>query len=246
MKNFTEMTKGLLESVRTDAKALVNSLKKEGKREEEIIRTIGKKFPSLSSIEILALMESVTKIPVTGNLVLVKESNMVSCEKDIILIPDSSSLSRFYVEGEVEYSFLPILESNVDLRRKTHCEMCNSDEHFVEDCDNLLEVCKTHEKKILRYCFGLKSKINEQFTNVDVLNMMIEMNKAKKIRNQKTFEFKSQIYSIEKINEIVREFNEDLSAKEVYGYCSGKIYEVINGKYPENCEYIRLYNFSRG
>ena len=129
MKNFSDITQHLKESVKTNAKKDITALKKKKKSDSEIISTISKKYKGkLSSIDILSLMETYTRIPVTGNIK--KVDDLISSDesdKNFILVLDENSKKDFYVEGFLNYEFVNILESNPNLRTEKYCKACEVD-----------------------------------------------------------------------------------------------------------------------
>lgn len=245
MKNFEQLKNSLKDSVKTNARNSVLEMKKSGSQKSEILKEIKRKYSSLSDMEILSMMEGVTGIPVTGNIVPVNEQKGFDCE-DYIFVPDSEEGKKYYIEGTVSFKELSLLEKEKDIRLKKKCELCLSREHGAEDCTNIQELCKTYGKRVARYCSHIKEVINPEFSNTQVLEFIVSMNEAKEQRNEKSFEFDGKKYSIKEQTDLLKDYLEDGSDKEVYGYIKGRLYQVKNSEYPKNIQYIKVSNFNKG
>lgn len=245
MKNFEQLKNSLKETVKDNAQILIKDLKKSGVDKTDILKEIKSKYSSLSSMEILSMMEGITGIPTTGSLIPVVESKGYDCV-DYIFVPDLEEGKKYYIEGTVAFSDISLLEKETDVRLKKDCILCRSKEHAAEDCDNIEEMCKTFGKRIARYCTQIKEVINPSFTNTDTLKFIVAMNESKKLRNEKTFEFDGKKYNIKEQTELLKDYLEDGSDKEVYGYIKGRLYEVKDSKYPKNVQYIKVSNFNKG
>lgn len=244
MKNFSELVENLKESVEKEAEKYIDSLKKKGKKDREIIKMVHSKFSSLSSVDILSMMESSIKANLYSEM---ERSDQESIGEGVYaFIPDRESKKKYYFEGSISYidSFLLNEEG---INEEIKCSICGCSDHFPEDCDNIEKICKTHSKKIEEYCNFLRPVLfeNERATNQDVLDFLSSLQKAKKENKDKTFVYKEETYSISEQSGILKNLFREEKDILVYGECHGKVYKVKGENYPKGVSLVKLNNFKR-
>ena len=237
--DLTSLTEKLKKEVMNNAGELVKKAKNKNLSDNQIIKLLKKDYKSLTTIDILSLMEKQTGIPVSGNLLDFHEKHNIDNDKNLIIVPHEEG-KNYYVEGNLNYDFLSLMEKKEHMKFAKKCSLCDSEEHNDEDCDQLEEMCETHEPRIVKWCMEIKEKINPDFSNKEVYSFLQEMSKQKKKAVEKYFFFKEEQYSISKITNVLKEHLENHKPKNVFGELKGKVYEVIDENYPENCQYIKI------
>ena len=237
--DLMSLTEKLKKEVMDDAEKVVKKAKEKKLTDNQIIKLLKKDYKSLSTIDILTLMEKQTGIPVSGNIIDFHENYSFQSEKNLIFVPHEEG-KNYFIEGLLNYEFLSLMEKKEHMKFAKKCSLCDSEEHDAENCDQLEEMCETHEPRIVKWCIDIKEKINPCFSNIEVYDFLQEMSKQKKKQIEKYFYFKEEKYSISEITNILKEHLENYKPKNVFGEIKGKVYEVIDENYPENCQYINV------
>jgi len=247
MKNLSELSNNLSESNLKKAKARIKQLRKQGKKDVDIIRTIHGEFKGMDSFELLGLMEALHGIPLTEDLVPYEGEKLLSeqCSGEQVIFIPSPRGKSYYIEGFLTYDNLSLSEDKeIGIVKELKCELCGSDEHVTEDCTNIEEVVKNNPKIVAHMCNEIRKEMDNGLNNRDILDLMIEMNKKKEEKIDKTFEFKGDIYNIEEQTKVIKDIitTED-TTEEVYGECKGKLFEIKNAEFETDCLYVNVTSF---
>lgn len=243
MKKLSDLMATLTEDNKKKAAALIKKLKGEKKKDTDIVRQVHKKFPRLTSFDILGLMESVTGIPVSETIEPYEclfEGEEIT-DGSLIFILDETRGKKYYIEGTVDFSNLSIIEDkDSGVNEEYNCEICGSDEHIKEDCDKIEESLEENTRIIAEMCNKIRLGLDNSMNNKEVLGFFIEMNRVKAEREDKSFEYLGKTYDIAEQTEIIKNIlvDEDKVVK-VYGECIGKLYKVEND-FETNCNYIKI------
>ena len=248
MKNLSELVTTLKESNLKKAKARIKALRKKGKKDVDIIKTIHGEFKGMDSFELLGLMESLTGIPVSEDLVPYESEKLLSEDSDgssVIFILDEKNGKKFYIEGYVNYKNRDLTENKGNgIVKEFECDLCGSTEHATEDCDKIEEVVKTNPKKVASMCNNIRKSLGNGLNNRDILDMMVEMNTKKAEMVEKNFIFNGTVYNIKEHTQVIKDIitSED-DVQNIYGECVGKFYRVVDSKFQTECSYVNITSF---